>query len=316
MTPADFKRLSAIYLSEDHFDAYVKELKQEGRPEVQELRQTFQKKNGLEAHIAPLYRVSKQDAKDVVGFSAVQGNAVIGLILEDQRTEAGNARNSVDWLKEYAIDSILYGDLMERFRYERQQLEIKKLALEGQILENKRLLENYRQRELDLQHIAGRFPNAGAGQERQVISVTEDTAQYLPPQTLLATNEVQISRINEEIRDARLEQARIALLLKYHEALGPVIQSTTSGKKLLDALKAQEALLFGSKKQLDDVELEVRNSIIVDNKAMELLYLNKSRIVSMQTNSTARPVLMAAVGLALGLILAAMVSLLRRSPAQ
>lgn len=312
ISPPEFKRLSATYLSEDHFKSYAKEKQLEDFPPVQELQALFKKKNGFEGHAAPLYKVSKQDAKDIVGTAMDAENAVIGLRLTFQSDTAEAARGQVDWLAEYVIDGLLYSDLVERFRDAREQLEIRKLQLDGEIQLNRRLLETYKQRALDLQRIAGRFPNASSKADRQVISVTEDTAQYLPPQTLLATNEVLISRANEKIRDARLEQTRIDRLLKYHEAVTPLFQQTVSGKALLAGLVREEHVLFDGAKQSDEVTLEVKNQIKIDNQAMELLYLKKSRIVSMQVMPTSRPVQTAGIAMILGLILAAMFVLLKR----
>ena len=312
ITPPDFKRLSATYLSEDHFKSYAQEKQQEDSSAVQELQALFKKKNGFEAHVVPLYKVSKQDAKDIVGTAMDAENAVIGVRMTFQGDTAEAARGQVNWLAEYVIDGLLYSDLAERFRDAREQLEISKLQLDGEIQLNRRLLETYKQRAQDLQRIAGKFPGASSKTDRQVISVTEETAQYLPPQTLLATNELLISRANEKIRDARLKQARIDRLVKYHEAVTPLFQQTVSGKTLLAGLVREEHVLFDNAKQSDDVTLEVRNQIKIDNQAMELLYLKKSRIVSMQVMPTARPVLTAGIALMLGLMLAAMFVLLKR----
>lgn len=312
IAPPDFKRLSATYLSEDHFRSYVKEKQQENLPAVQELLALFKKKNGFEAHVQPLYKVSKQDAKDVVGTAKDVENAVVGMNMSFQSDTAETARGQVIWLSEYVIDGLLYSDLVERFRDAREQLEIRRLQLDGEIQLRRRLLETYKLRAQDMQRIAGKFPGASSKSDRQVISVTEENAQYLPPQTLLATNELLISRANEKIRDARLEQARIDRLLKYHEAVTPLFQQTVSGKALLAGLVREEHVLFDNAKQSDDVTLEVRNQIKIDSQAMELLYLKKSRIVSMQVMPTARPVLTAGIGLLLGLMLAAVFALLKR----
>lgn len=312
IAPADFKWLSATYLSEDHFKAYIKEKKQEGSPAVQELLTLFNKKGGLEVSVAPLYKVSKQDLKDIVGVVKDGENTVIGMNLKYQSDSAEAAREQVQWLAEYVMDSLLYGDLLERNRNARQQLEIKRLQLVGVIQSERRLLETYKQRAADLQRIAGRFPSVSSKADRQVVSVTEETAQYLPPQTLMATNEVLISRANEKIQNARLEQARFDRLLKYYEAVMPLFQQTFSGKVLLAGFAKEERGLFDGTKQSDDVTLEVRNKIKIENQGMELLYLNKSRIVSMQTYQTARPMLFAGVALLFGLMLAAMFVLLQR----
>jgi hypothetical protein len=178
--------------------------------------------------------------------------------------------------------------------------------LNNVVIANNELLEKYRRKGADLKKIVGRYPESSRQASRQVISVTEDTARYLSPETLLLTTEVQESEANEAIRKAKRELRQGALLLEYYDHAGALLEGTKSGETLLRGLESVRGSVFKSKNMEDDVIKEVYNRITIDNQNAISLYLERSRFIAgptLPTRSSARPLLTLAVGWMVGLFL-------------
>jgi hypothetical protein len=301
----DYKRYSASFATLERFAEYVKEkgLESEG---VDRLRRDISVK-GITNFIEPVYPFTKLDAKDLVEQPKDSSNNVIGLrITYDSKTPLV-AQQMVGLLGRYAIDSIAYNVYSDLLRFKCDEINTKIVRLENTIIEKKTQLEEFRRRATDLRQIISRNPGAAGDSTRQVVTVTEDTAVYLPPVTQLATTEVQATEANEAIFKAKRMQMQSKLYLEYYEQAKLLLDSSKSGETILRGLDAVKKEFFKEKDLNDDAVKEVYNKITVDNQNAINVYMDKSRFIAGPTfpdKSNVRPVLTVAISLIFGLILA------------
>ncbi|MDB5840799.1 MAG: hypothetical protein JWQ23_2751, partial [Herminiimonas sp.] len=221
----------------------------------------------------------------------------------------------VGLLGNYAMDSIIYLTYSDALRFKREEMNTRIIKLDNDIIASKIRLEEYRRRAAELRQIVARNPGAESQATRQVVTVTEENARYLPPATQLATTEVQAAEANEAILKARREQQQNILYLEYYDKAKGLLDSTRSGETILRGLESAKTAVFKDKNLEDDVTKEIYNKITVENRDAINIYLDRSRFIAGPTlapKSTARPALALAMSLILGLILAVVIVLFRK----
>lgn len=307
---SDFKRYAASYATSERFGEYVQDKKLGSTSGVADLRKIFSSRDGISKIIDPVYPFTKLDAKELMEQPKDSSNNVIGLRINYEGDSPEAAQQMVGLLGRYAMDSIVYLIYTDALRFKHDEIQTKITRLDSTIIDKKIQLDEYSRKAADLKQIIARNPSA-AGREttRQVVQITEDSARYLPPVTLLMTTEVQASDANEAILKAKYEQKQNRLLLEYYDRVKVLLESTKSGETILRGLEPVKAIVFKDKNLQDDVVKEVYNMITIDNQTAMNVYLNKSRFIAGPTlpgRSTARP----AIGLAMGLMLGFLLSLL------
>jgi hypothetical protein len=310
---ADYKRLSAAYLTIERFSEYVGERKLESSAAVAELRKHFETER-ISAIIEPVYSFTRSDAKQLVDEPIEGSSNVIGLRITIDSHSPVLAQEMVTLLGEYVVDSIVYLTYSLAARAYWSDLKTRMIRYENIVLESTERLAEHRRKAQDLKSIVGRYPQTANGSSGHTIWVTDDTARYLPPLTQLATAEVQESETRELIRKAKREQAKSALLLEYYGRLRSLTGETKSGEKILRSLETLKDEVFAGKNLEDDVVKQVYNSISIENENAVNVYLQNSRFIAgptLPTRSTARPVAMLALGLFAGLVASVVLAFVR-----
>lgn len=306
ITLSDFKRFGASYATSERFNDYVQDKKLGSSPGVNNLRQMFSSRDGISKIIEPVYPFTKLDAKELMEQPKDSSNNVIGLRINYEDGSPQIAQQMVGLLGRYAMDSIVYLIYTDVLRNKHDEIQTKITKLDSIIIDKKIQLDEFRRRAADLKQIIARNPGAAGQDTRQVVQITEDSARYLPPVTLLMTTEVQASDANESILKAKYEQNQNRLLLEYYGRVKVLLDSTKSGETVLRGLEPAKEAVFKDKNLQDDVIKVVYNAITIDNQSATNLYLNKSRFIAGPTlpeRSTARPTMALAMGLMLGLLL-------------
>lgn len=314
ITWSDYKRYAVLYSTPERFADFVRDQKLESTAGIDNLSKTFATSDGLTKLVGPIYRFTKLDAKELMDQPKDGGNNVIGLRINYASSSPESAQQMAGQLGSYVMDSIIYQTYSDEMQLKRGEIMTKTISLENVIITNKELLEKYHRKGKDLKQIVSRYPESSRQTSRQVISVTEDSARYLSPVTLLATTEIQASEANESIRKAKRDQRQNALWLEYYDHAKALLDETKSGMRFLSGLESVKESVFKGKNLEDDVIKEVYNTITMDNQNAIELYLKRSRFIAGPTlpaNSTARPLFTLAVSLMLGFSLSVLLVFVR-----
>jgi hypothetical protein len=304
---SDYKGYAASYATAERFTDFVRDKKLGSTVGIDKLVEVFNSRDGITKLVEPVYTFTKLDAKELMDQPKDSNNNIIGLRISYASRSPKNAQQMVGLLGMYVMDSIIYQIYSDELQFKRSEIIAKMTKLDNVIITNQELLEKYRRQGTDLKQIINRYPESSRQAARQVISVTEDNARYLPPVTLLVTTEVQASEANESIRKAKREQRQSALWLEYYDHAKAMLDGTKSGESILRGLEPVKESVFKGNNLEDDVIKEVYNSITIDNQNAINLYLEKSRFIAgptLPTHSSARPLLVLVISLVLGLFLA------------
>lgn len=314
---SDYKRYVASYSTSERFADFVRDKKLGSAPAIDSLSAVLASRDvaaTLATLIEPIYPYTKLDAKELMDQPKDSSNNIIGMRINYASRSPENAQQMVRLLGSYVMDSIIYQVYSDELQFKHGEIKAKIIKLDNVIITNQELLEKYRRKGADLKQIVSRYPESSRQASRQVISVTEDSARYLSPVTLLATTEVQASEANESIRKTKREQRQSALLLEYYDHAKALLDGTKSGETLLRGLEPVKESVFKGKNLEDDVIKEVYNAITIDNQNAIIVYLEKSRFIAgptLPTETSARPRIVLLVSLMLGLFLSVLMAFAR-----
>lgn len=277
---ADYKRYAAAFKSNERFTDFMLEYKLEQNPSTSALRRSFSSREGISKWIEPVFPFTKLDAKELLEDSKDGNNNVIGLRINYDDKNPKVAQNIVGLLGRYTMDTIVYIIYSDILRFKHIEITAKITTLDNEIIQNNERLAHFRRSGDDLKKIVARYPDAASQASRQIVSVSDETARYLPPVTQLMTTEVQASEATEKIHKARREQQQNILLREYYDKAKILVDNTKSGEAILRGLEPVKVEVFKNKNMEDDTVKEVFNQITIDNQTAISQYLEKSRFIA------------------------------------
>jgi len=276
----DYKRYAAAFKSNERFTDFLVQHKLEQSPSTNALRRSFASREGISKWIDPVFPFTKLDAKELLEDPKDGNNNVIGLRISYDDKDPKVAQSIVGLLGRYTQDTIVYIIYSDILRFKHVEMTAKITALDNEIIENNERLAHFRRSGDDLKKIVTRYPDAAGQASRQVVSISDETARYLPPVTQLMTTEVMASEAMEKIHKARREQQQNILLREYYDKAKTLIDNTKSGEDILRGLESVKTEVFKDKNMEDDTVKEVFNQITIDNQTAISLYLEKSRFIA------------------------------------
>ncbi|WP_402719367.1 lipopolysaccharide biosynthesis protein [Janthinobacterium rivuli] len=277
---ADYKRYAAAFKSNERFTDFLVQHKLEQSPSTNALRRSFASREGISKWIDPVFPFTKLDAKELLEDPKDGNNNVIGLRISYDDKDPKVAQSIVGLLGRYTQDTIVYIIYSDILRFKHVEMTAKITALDNEIIENNERLAHFRRSGDDLKKIVTRYPDAAGQASRQVVSISDETARYLPPVTQLMTTEVLASEAMEKIHKARREQQQNILLREYYDKAKTLVDNTKSGEDILRGLEPVKTEVFKDKNMEDDTVKEVFNQITIDNQTAISLYLEKSRFIA------------------------------------
>ena len=294
----DFKLLAASYETSERFAEWIKEKKLESTEGIGKLREAIPRL------VQPVFPFTKLDAKNLVDQPKNVSSNVTGLRIAVEERSPEAAQRMVSVLGQYVIDSITYLSYSAKLESARSELKSRIVAYDNVMLNQMERLGEFSRRSEALRQIVKRYPESANLAGRQVVSVTDESARYLPPVTLLATAEIQEFEAREAIHKAKLDKAKSALLLEYYDRLSESMKKTVSGEVILHNLETLKESVFRDKSLEDELVREVHNSITIANQIALDTYLESSRFIAgptLPTRSTARPMMTLVASFLVGL---------------
>jgi hypothetical protein len=312
---ADFKRFTGSYATVERFNEFVLDKKLESLPGINDLRRKFTSRDGISKSVEPIYTFVKLEATGRIAPPKDGNTNVLGLRINYLHPSPKIAQQMAHLLGRYTMDSIVYLIYQDAVSFKINELKTRMTKLDSAIIDHQMQQEEYRQKANGLKEIIGRNPQAAAPGMRQVVTITEDTARYLPPVTLLMTTEVLAAESHEAVEKIKREQVQTALLLEYYESAKTKLDETKSGETYLRNLEAVKENVFKGKNLENNVVRQAYNLITVDNQTAIDVYLNKSRFIAGPTlpaYPTTRPAIAVAVSMILGLFLSTVFVVVRK----
>lgn len=302
----DYSRYAAAFFSAERFDEFVREKKLELTTGLVEARNTIVAPNAISRIVEPVYSFAGLDDKVGRKLSSNDNNGVVGLRIEYSNASPEVAQTVVNFLGQYAMDSVAYAAYADFFERKERQIKAKMAALERKIVDATIELENFRRKASSLKEIIARHPEATRLDPRQIISITEETAKYLSPVTLLMTTELQAAELRNSIPEIEREQKQNTVLLEYYNRAKLILDRTKSGMTLQTELESLKEALCASENVQDLSVKYVCSTLSSDHQIAANRYFYSNRFITPPTlpvHPTRSSLRVLMMSLAAGLIL-------------
>ena len=187
--------------------------------------------------IDPIYRLSKRDAKELVGIKdSARLSDLVGYEISSSSSSPEVAREKVKFLVNYVFDASLK---IQIDNYISDTLGAKKLLLNSALLERDTeayslsLLDN---RLNDLKRLSVNYPTPANTSDRQILSIEKNGERYMPlPMQMIAVERERFD-INEKLARTQRQVEGLpteeAMLVEH----GKIAQNINGGKELAEAL--------------------------------------------------------------------------------
>ena len=265
---------------------------------------------------SPTYTYTKADSKEFVDNPGAKEAAgqLLGVRISSEATSAEAAQKRANFLAQYLRDAVFFQALSDYIRIRNNELQRSALSFENSVISGKYNLKLVTEKMRELRGISQRNPEAGRGDARSVVSLSDSTVRFLPLPTQIVATEVGIFDANTGMERARREREQAEYTIAYYAALQ---QAATKAKTAEEIIKAMPDAKVAADKGRDLTDEKIK--LVANNTQLEILSLQdafygRSRFVSGPTlpeRGFTMLALSALVGLMLGALFAAAYVLLR-----
>ena len=265
---------------------------------------------------SPIYTYTKADSKEFVDSPNAKETAgqLLGVRISSEAKSAEAAQKRANFLAQYLRDAVFFQALSDYIRIRNNELQRSALSFENSVISGKYNLKLVTEKMRELRGISQRNPEAGRGDARSVVSLSDSTVRFLPLPTQIVATEVGIFDANTSMERARREREQTEYTIAYYAALQ---QAATKAKTAEEIIKAMPDAKVAADKGRDLTDEKIK--LVANNTQLEILSLqdafySRSRFVSGPTlpeRGFTMLALSALVGLMLGALFAAAYVLLR-----
>lgn len=237
----DFRRLGNVAISEAAFRRWQSEQQNIDLEAADALAEILAGTNSAQRNIAPFFRVTKRDLRDVptVATQDEQQSHLLGIKLVFVARTPERATALVKLAGDYLRDIALWDALAEFVRSNQKTYTGRALQLEADLLRKSFAMQQLTGKLQELRSLSSRYPGSNRLGEQQLVTVGgEKNHVFLSPLMQLVGTESQIvelrrdmATVQRELRQARVAQTFFSRAL---ERMG----SSGAGVKLLRQLES------------------------------------------------------------------------------
>jgi len=313
---AKYDRIMDSAKTSERFEAYIQNMNLPALPEVDMLRQLFASREGIGAQIKPFR--SSLATSESKSKKEEEKAPILGVSLEIQSKSRELAHATLTLLSSYLTDTLLYdfyydSVLGKRNHYQtlgaktenglidlkiqRPQLEQQQKILEALIEKYTRLLESSRKAE-----------------KADVVITSDESTLGSSPVIQLMNLQLKIAGLDAQEEALHRKQKQVGLFLDFYQKVVDLHQRIKSSKLFFEQLSDLLPQVFAGKDMNDEVIKEAYNDLFMEVESAQNLYQTSSRLMvqpSTPSVPTTRFGLIAAVALLAGLMLSALLVLIR-----
>jgi hypothetical protein len=312
---AAYKRVAGSYDSADQLRAYVEAIGLRESPAAVLLLRQVEAPGFWEEAAVPVLPFSRRDQREFGDIKDASATALLGLELTTNARAEATAQDMVMVLAGYYTNAVL----RERVRAWILAGKVDALSqlkiIQADVLRAELDIELYGRRAEDMKGILARNPEAARMDARQVVSVNpaEGGERYLSPLAQLVGAESAVSQRRELIRRWQREHKQKEVLAQFFGEAEAQLDRQADVSKLLSTLKEISARAFA---HLDSAQEWNREAALRVNGALDNFEVMRSQFgvrngVRVAAVSSRRPLRLAAVGAAAGVILLAGLAFVR-----
>jgi len=305
---AEYNRIMDSAKKIERFESYLKVIELEDTPEVELLRTLFTSREGIATRIKPFY-------SSLIENKAVKKDApILGVSLEVTARSKALSYDALNLLSDYLTDTLAFDFYYDRLlkKYEAAQaknakdenalimLKIKRPQLEHQQAVVETLIEKY-----------AKFFEAS--RRAETLIATEDTLSSSPIGRLMAL-QLDIAALDTQYEQLSRAQVQTHFFVNFYQQALDLYQKAGSSNQFFNQLPTLLPTVFNVSSLQDPLVKEAYNDLLIEADSAKNFYQQSTRQLvkpSIPSVPTTRFSLVAAASLLAGLMLAAILVLMR-----
>ena len=311
---AEYKLLSAAIFSRPLFIDYLTSTNSLDAATVGQLDLALAKDNQLTRWAKPVFAIARSDLREIPDQLRDEANYVVGMEFSVERRSADEALAICIALSNYARDSAILLRAREFTTSQLYKASSRLLDIDRLMAAARLQLAQAEGRQKELEAIRSRYPDAGRGETRQVISVDRTTSRYLPVATQLVGAESQIAEIHETLRALQWDMERSRALVAFLEPAQKAVRDFRTGEAMFPVMDKLLAATYDAKQLEADPWRDAYSTIKIELFGLKTLYYERMRFIATPALSELPlwlRLVPALAGLLIGLALAVTVVLVR-----
>ena len=306
---SEYKLIAALLSEPDRMREYMAAKGLSLEDDLSDLPRALAAPESQRKLFAPVYTYTKADSKEFADSPSAKETAgqLLGVQIGSESKSAEASQKRVKFLAQYLRDAVFHQTLVEYIRVRNNELQRSALLFENSVISGKYNLKLATEKMRELRGIGQRNPEAGRGDARSVVSLSDSTVRFLPLPTQIVATEVGIYDATSGMERARREREQTEYTIAYYAALQPAAAMAKTAEDIIKAMPDAKAAADKDRDLTDEKMKLVANSTQLEILLLQDAFYNRSRFIAgpnLPERGLKTLVLSAMAGLVLGALLA------------
>ncbi len=280
VSTANYKRYENVLLNPRNLESFLERHTQPDEPGVADLLKLASHPNELRTTITPEFSLTEKEQRTFgIKLSSEDGSALLGFRVRHASKEPTRGA-PLKLIGEYLRDSVIMLDLRDRFENQCKRHELRAAELRNEQLKAQFAIEQEEERMKNLRRLITKNPTAAAADTRQIISLENNGARFLPPGTHLNAAEIALTdiRLGEKARER--ESIASAIKKSYYCEAVKLLEKPSAAATLLDQLGPLQLAAIKSQNPSLDIVEQTHNELQLELNTWRDNYLRIMRYVA------------------------------------
>jgi len=304
---AEYNRIMDSSKKRRRFEVYLASAEIKDSPEVELLRALFSSQKGITTQIKPFY-------SSLLNSKLVKDAPALGVSLEIAANSKDLAHNALVLLSNYLTDTLAYDFYRDRLLDKQEYYQSKGTEIENTLIALKIKRSQLVRQQTLVEDLIEKYAKFFESSRRaETLIATEDTLSSSPIGKLLSL-QLEIAALDTQYEALLRQQKQTDFYLKFFEQALALYQSAGSSERFFKHLPSLLPKIFTDENKQDEAIKEVYNSLSIEAVNAKTLYQKSSRQMvkpNLPLMPTTQFALVAAASLLVGLMLAAILVLMR-----
>ena len=307
---SDYKLISSLVSEPERMREYIAAKGVSADDDLVGLPRALSTPESQRKLFTPIYTYTKADSREFVDNPSAKETAgqLLGVQIGGESTSAEAAQKRANFLAQYLRDAVFYQTLTDYIRVRSSELQRSALSFENSVISGKYNLKLATEKMRELRGISQRNPEAGRGDARSVVSLSDSTVRFLPLPTQIVATEVGIYDAATGMERARREREQAEYTIAYYTALQQAASKAKTAEDIIKAMPDSKASADRGRDLTDEKIKLVANNTQLEILSLQDAFYNRSRFMSgpnLPERGLKMPLTFAMVGLLLGAFFAA-----------
>ena len=269
---AEYKKYATVLSDRARFLEWLKRRADLPPPELAEFAEELDRRDLLSSWITPLFAVTKSDVRELAEAPKDPKDAggFVGVRVAVERKTADLAQRLALACGDYVRDFIVASRVAELSLHRTGEVQRDLAKVEKSLLTASLDLTLLEAKREELARVRARYPDQTITTGRQIVSLDNKGARYLPPVIQLVGIESQIADTKESVTRDKRQRDKLALQLDFYSKIRSQPLAKLSALEIVDRLRDARAELLRGRDATEGAMMDALAEVDAERSAIQL----------------------------------------------